>query len=319
MTILVTGANGFVGRHLVARLVQRGETVVAGVGPSHSSSAVFAKAGCEVESVELRDADALRVLMGKLKPQKVFHLAGLAPTHGVSAEDYLSVNALGSYNLARAIMDSTKTGTKLLYVSSASVYASPPTEDAALDEDSALEPTSEYGASKVGAEMFLRVLARRGLNVVIARPFNHTGPGQGRGFLCPDLVHRLKDALAESAEKGTHPRLEVGRLHAVRDFTDVRDVVDAYISILDCFESGEVVNVCSGVGQSVGQIVEILVSRVANAPEVQLDIDADLNARADADVVVGNPQLLVSRTGWNPRYTLEDSLRALWEEGGAHP
>lgn len=319
MTILVTGANGFVGRHLVSRLVQQGESVVAGVGPSRPSVSIFKEAACDVELVELRDAEALRTLVQKVKPRKVFHLAGLAPSHGVPVSDYLSVNALGSYNLARAILDSNGTDTRMLYVSSASVYASPRSENTALDEDSLLEPSSEYGASKVSAELLLRVLSRRGLNVVIARPFNHTGPGQGGGFLCPDLVLRLKGALSKSSKNGTPLRLKVGRLNAVRDFTDVRDVVDAYISILDHFEPGAAVNVCSGTGQSVRQIVDLLVSRVAKVPEIQLDIDGELNARADADVVVGNPQLLVARTGWKPRYTMEDSLRALWDEWGARP
>jgi GDP-4-dehydro-6-deoxy-D-mannose reductase len=253
-------------------------------------------------------------MITSVQPDQVYHLAGISKTFGVAVSDYDQINTMGTYYVAKAVLDTFGDQTKLLFVSSASVYGATGQEGRPLNETDAIKPTSDYGVSKASAELYLMALQAKGLNCVIARPFNHTGPGQQLGFVCPDLVHRLQDSIKQTPH-GQTPILQAGKLDAVRDFTDVRDVVEAYELIMNQFASGHVVNVASGVGVSVRQIIDILVHDVAKLPEVEISSMAEQMQRADEDAIIGDIHLLTSRAGWRSGISLGTTLRDLWLEG----
>ncbi|PWI56766.1 GDP-mannose 4,6-dehydratase [Sulfoacidibacillus thermotolerans] len=313
MRILVTGANGFAGRHLIRLLGQQSDVeLFAGVHRIDEVATEFTREfNAQVYPFDLGDERSIQSLIQAVRPEQTYHLAGIAKTFGVSVQEYFRLNSLGAYFLGKSILETCGKDARLLYVSSAGVYDA--THSHILTESTPVQPSSEYGASKASAEAFLWSLYAKGLDVVMVRPFNHTGPGQMRGFVCPDLVYRLKQSLARIGS-GEVPQLEVGKLHSVRDFTDVRDVVAAYQLIMRDFQSGSIVNVASGKGIRVQEIIDLLVHEVAGLKDVQLISALEQSSRTDDDVVVGDSTLLQRTTGWEPRYSMKDSLLELWNE-----
>jgi nucleoside-diphosphate-sugar epimerase len=188
-------------------------------------------------------------------------------------------------------------------VSSADAYGVP----AALPvtEDCPLQPLSAYGASKAAAEVVAAQWARAGLDVVRVRPFNHTGPGQRADFVCPNFARQLV-AIASAHQP---PRLTVGDLTPVRDFSDVRDVVDAYVAVADHGRSGAVYNVCSGVGRSIRSVLDALIA-VVGVP-VEVVVDATRLRAAEVPVLVGSAAALHAATGWTPRIAWQQTLADL--------
>ncbi len=309
--VLVTGANGFVGRHLV-RLLSKQEEIELFAGVHHRdvwADEIEQKFGVNVIPFDLGNKDSIRELVKSAQPDQTYHLAGISKTFGVSTEDYFQINSLGTYHLGEFLLKELGVHSRLLFISSAGVYGSKGQQ--ILTETDPVKPSSEYGASKASAEAFLWSLHAKGLDVVIARPFNHTGAGQARGFVCSDLVYRLKASIANTRVDEI-PHLEVGKLHSVRDFTDVRDVVTAYQMIMGNFESGSIVNVSSGHGVSVKEIVDMLVHDIACLSDVHLMTLQDQLSRVDDDIIIGNSSLL-RQMGWEPKFSMMDSLRELWE------
>lgn len=309
--VLVTGANGFVGRHLVELLsrqpdieiyagVHRRDEVANDMEENYSLSVIPFELG---EEVSIRD------LVHHAKPDQTYHLAGISKTFGVSTEDYFRINSLGTYHLGKHLLDTCGTNTRMLFISSASVYGSK--SHGLLSESDPIKPSSEYGSSKASAESFLWPLLAKGLDVVVARPFNHTGLGQTRGFVCADLVYRLKESISITND-GDIPRMKVGKLHTVRDFLDVRDVVNAYNLIMKINESGIVINVSSGKGISVEEILYKLVHKVALISDIHLLPLHEQISRMNEDSIIGDSSFLRDITSWNPTYSIMDSLMDLW-------
>lgn len=261
-------------------------------------------------SVDLTDESAVFDLIRKVRPTDVYHLAGMAVTSGVDFQHYYSVNVLGTGNIARAVLTVCGSAARVLYVSSAAVYGSAVPGQAGVVETQSLKPKNSYGVSKTWAEALLWPLWRQGLNVRIARPFNHTGPGQQRGFVCPDLADRIRKAV----DGHTHATIRLSQAGTVRDFTDVRDVVRAYTLIMGRFDSGEVVNVASGVGHSLKDIVNVLSDLATSGRDVRLTISTD-QENTESDVLIGNSGLLRSRTGWSPNIPLRRTLEEMWTNG----
>lgn len=315
LKVLVTGANGFVGRYLIHFLAKSTTDDIVAVGgptiPSVFPKNEFIKFNRAItwDSVDLLQEDAVRDLIYRHQPDQVYHLAALAVTHGIPARDYLEINVIGTYTLAKALVEVRGSSTKLLFVSSASVYGHSD-DNQCLTEEQILRPRNAYGASKACAEDLLWVLSNEGLSLTIARPFNHTGPGQRPGFVVPDLLQQV--FMQKDRIKGNQQiTLQVGPLDSVRDFTDVRDVVRAYYTIMNSGSSGHIYNVASGWTYSIHDVVDI-VCQATKAKHVEIVSNDDYVKKRDTDVLMAN-SVKLQQLDWHPNYSLEQTVIDMWE------
>ena len=308
MNVLVTGADGFVGRHLVARLVKEGHRVTAACRPTPEPSTWLDPSwGGAVRLVpfELTDPASIRAAVGPA-PDAVVHLAAIASVREAREDPGRAwvVNAAGTARLLEAVIpaqNSRAPGPRVLVVSSSEVYGSGPATPR-LESD-APRPQSQYAASKVGAEIAaLEVWRRARLPVIVARPFTHTGPGQAPGYVVPSFVERL---LAVRA--GADPKVATGNLDPVRDLLDVRDVAAAYLALLTHGAPGETYNIARGEGISLRELFQ----RVAAVLRVSAEpyTDGALARANDIPYLVGDATKLRRATGWAPTFTLEQTLR----------
>lgn len=306
MRLLVTGADGFVGRHLVRRLSRDGHRIGAACRQG-AAPVDWGGADVTVLPLELTDDRSVREA-AEFGPDAVVHLAAVASNPEALADPGLAwtVNAAGTARLAEALVrQREKAGVegRLLVVSSGEVYGPGPA--AARRETDAVAPASPYAASKVGAELAgLEVWRRTGLPVIVTRSFTHTGPGQDGRFVLPSFAARLLEARAT----GTR-RVRTGNLAPVRDLLDVRDVVEAYVLLLRSGEPGEIYNVSRGEGVSVGELFRMLAELIGARADPEPD--PALARRNDIPHLVGDSTKLRRATGWAPARTLQQTLRGL--------
>ncbi len=289
MRATVTGAGGFVGPHLVAHLRERGDDVTEMdlLGP--------------VE-LDVTDADSVLTRFAEAKPEVVYHLAALSHVgqSWSSPGTSFRVNAEGTLHALHACRELGIP--RVVVILSSEVYGNAAPEDIPLRETAPLRPVTPYGASKVAADFLaLQAFLADGLNVVRVRPFGHTGPGQSDQFVVPALASRIARAEAAGVEE-----IPVGSLTAVRDLSDVRDVVRAYRLLAGHGEAGEVYNVCSGRGVSIQEIADALLAH-ATRP-IRLVTDPALVRPVDAPRMIGDNTRLRETTGWAPDYTLDQTL-----------
>ena len=306
MKVLVTGADGFVGRWLLRRLLDDGREVYAAVRPAAGPSgddglSAEERAAVRWLPLELADAESVRQCVD-LPYDAVVHLAAVAS--GVDAArdpGYAwTVNAAGTARIAHVLAEARRGGRAdplCLVVSTGEVYGrGDPTPRKETDP---LAPCSPYAASKVGAETAaLEAWRRAGVRVVIARPFAHTGPGQDLRFVVPAFAQRLKFAKQIGA-----PVVKVGNLEPVRDFLHVQDVVDAYARLLTTGQPGEVYNVASGQGISLADLFHKMAGLLGTRPIAEAD--PELMRPADIPYLVGDAAKLRAVTGWAPRHSLD--------------
>jgi len=302
MRVLVTGATGFVGRHLLDALRRAGHEPIAVGGPHDAPPAL---------TVDLLDASAVRAIVDTAAPGAIVHLGGQAfvPQSIADPLGTLAVNATGTAHVleaARAYRDRVQAPLRVLVVSSAEVYGIQRPERMPLDEGAAVRPTNAYAASKVAAEAYALAWQRSyGLDCVIARPFNHIGPGQDERFVVASFARQLADIAA-----GAPAVMHVGNLAAERDFLDVRDVAAAYVLLVANGRSGEVFNICSGRTVAIREVLRQLIT-IARVP-VEIRDDPERMRLSDLPILSGDATKLRAETGWAPRYTLEASLRDIY-------
>jgi GDP-4-dehydro-6-deoxy-D-mannose reductase len=289
---IVTGANGFVGRHLCDHLRSCGDDVVA------------VDRDCNV-TVEGRVERALR----EYEPEAIYHLAAM--THvGESWNnriEFVRVNVFGTRNVLEAA-HKVVPASPVLVVSSAEVYGIVNEDELPLRETHPTVPANPYAQSKLQAELVaIGVASEISQRVVIVRPFNHVGPGQSTAFVLPGLISRLLDA----RERGLH-EISVGDLSTRRDFSDVRDVVRAYRFLMEQGRSGEIYNVASGHDVALLDLANDLVERIA--PDVKLVPDVALIRPVEVPVMRGSYQKLHEATGWEPQIALATSLEDVIED-----
>ena len=302
MRALVTGASGFVGRHLVETLRRDGADVVACGGPHDSA---------EYLRIDLADIHSLRSALEAARPDVTFHLAAqtFVPESLQSPLEIYEVNAIGSARLAQAVREyaSHSKAPRIVFASSAEVYGAREPSEYPLREALNSQPSTPYGASKAAAEAMLTAYARSfSINVVIGRFFNTIGPGQSDRFVVASLATQLAAIAAGGARE-----LHVGNLGAARDFIDVRDAVAAYLALARDGESGEAYNVCSGAAVSIRDVLRELIT-IAHVP-VEVREDAARMRSADIPISVGDPAKLRARTGWSAQIPLPRSLRDVYE------
>lgn len=295
--VLVTGANGFVGHHLVKELSENG-LIVVGIGGSAGAQEKSPFVS-EYMVLDLNDATAVKKI-DFTGIDGVVHLAGLAAV-GPSFDrplDYITTNVGIEINLFEAAL-AQNAKPKFLIISSGSLYdAKAPLP---LTEESAVIPSSPYAVSKLGQEDTARYYGQRGFTCMIARPFNHIGPGQNPGFLVPDVAQQIIEC-----EQGKRSEVLVGNLDAQRDYTDVRDIARAYRLLLEKGVTGETYNICSGKAVSGHDIVSGLLE--AAASKAPLKSDPARMRPSDNPVIYGDSSKLAKATGWQPQVALETTL-----------
>ena len=296
MKVLVTGADGFVGRHLVRALQARGDVVEACAGPGSAGS------------LEITDAAAVLERIESFTPEGIVHLAGISSVawSHQHPERTHRVNVGGTANLLDAVRKAAPRA-RVLLVGSGEEYG-PLERGVPAMETFRLAPLSPYAASKAEAEALGRQAATsHGLAVVLLRPFNHLGSGQAPQFVMPSFARQLV-AIARGA---THPVVQVGDLTPVRDFSHVDDVIDGYLLLLERGASGEVYNVCSGQGLSIREALDVLQELAGTQAEIRVD-PARLRT-AEIPWLVGDPRKL-ENLGWGRRRLIRDALRDVLEE-----
>ncbi|HXX67254.1 MAG TPA: GDP-mannose 4,6-dehydratase [Polyangiaceae bacterium] len=300
MRVVVTGADGFVGRHLIDHLTECGDDVLALTGPRSSSQLG--------PSVDVLDDRALRGAIAPFAPDALVNLAGLSSIAECDADPMacFRVNLLGAAGVCLALRDVAPRA-RLVLIGSGEMYGPVPEGKRAAESDP-LVATNVYAAAKVGAEVAAIAFHRSdGLDVVAARPFNHLGPGQRTTFSVPSFARQLEAIRARRAV-GV---LEVGNLDAVRDFLHVRDVVRAYRFLIEHGASGASYNVCSGEARTIRSIVEELIG--LSGVDARIVVDPARVRPLDIPRLVGNPSRLWE-LGWKPRYAVRDALAGVLTE-----
>lgn len=306
MRVLVTGASGFVGRWLSRALKSSGHEVV------------------EAEArLDVTDPSAIVDALTRTEPDAVAHLAAIAfgPDAGTDPANAFRVTVGGTVNLLEAARQ-LKRPPLILISGSADVYGTPAAEDLPLTEEAPLRPVKPYALSKAAQESAgLAYAARYGLRVLVTRSFNHAGPGQRPVFVIPALTERVAAVV-----RGETDHVRVGNLDVRRDVSDVRDVVDAYVRLLESAHdaksgpSGLALNICSGRSVSIRWLLEELCRLAGVEPEIR--IDPALVRADDAPDIRGDAAAIARLVGWRATTPLETTLADIWAsaaEGGPAP
>lgn len=302
--VLVTGAAGFVGGHLVAALARAlppGSTVLAGL-----RGADRAPDGATALPFDVTDAAGTREAVRAARPTCVVHLAAIAALQEARSDPARTwrINVEGTMNLAAATL-SEAPGARFLFVSTSEVYGGTFKRGTApLDEGALLDPTNPYAASKAAADLLIGQMARDGLKAVRMRPFNHTGPGQSEAFVVPAFAAQI--ARIEAGRQA--PVMKVGNLEALRDFLDVRDVAAAYAAAVLApeLEPGLILNVASGRPRPIRDALDALTA-LARVP-VSVEPDPERMRPNDTPFAVGDATRAKNLLGWAPRIAWETTI-----------
>lgn len=292
--LLVTGHDGFVGSYFNS---------VAGFHP-------FQLRGGDVN---IRQPEEIQKLLQNLQPHRVLHLAAqsFVPRSFEDPGETFDVNFSGTLNLLQSLAKTGFTG-RLLYVGSGDMYGMVEEENLPIQENHPLKPRNPYAVSKVAAEALCYQWSCNGpFEIIMVRPFNHIGPGQSPDFVISNFAKQIIQIKAGLQE----PHIEVGDIDVTRDFTDVRDVVAAYMSLFEKGENGEVYNVSSG---NERRIRDILTKLIALADvDVEIRQDAKRLRKAEQRRVVASSDKLNQTTGWCPKVPWDQTLKSIlsyWEK-----
>jgi len=311
MRVLVTGATGFVGQHLL-RLFSADRIELFGTFLQPPDGAGLAER-IKLVACDLRQADEVRGLVRDIRPQQIYHLAALSSVRD-SFEDAKAVyntNFLGSLNVLEAVRV-TEPAARVLLVGSGHCYGRVRPGRLPIVESEPLCPDSPYGVSKAAADMLGgQFFLKDHLQVIRARPFNHTGPGQSSHFVCSDFARQFA-----AIDLGLSPPvIRVGNTRMRRDFSDVRDVVRAYVLLMRRGIPGESYNVGSGRAVALGEILAIL--RTFCSRDVRVEVEQKRCRGEEPSVLFGSNRKLRRATEWNPEYRLRETLRHIyryWEK-----
>ena len=287
--VLLTGADGFTGRHLAIRLRAEGMRVFGATRyPSDS----------EEVQMDLSDGASVAAAVAKVSPDVVVHLAGITTALHANVAEIYAVNAVGTANLLSALAASPKLPRRVIIASSATVYA-PPSDDTPITEDHPRRPAHHYGVSKLAVEEIARLYSQK-LPLIVTRPFNYTGVGQTEDFIVRKIIRHFQEGATE---------IRLGELQLERDFSDVDDVVEAYVRLTRVSTDYAVVNLCSGNVVHLADIVPTLVE-ITGQP-MNVIRDERFFRGGEPRVIRGSTEFLHALIGTFPRRTFRQTLERM--------
>ncbi len=310
MRILITGINGFAGSHLLDYIISNKNVEIFGIVRDQSAVSNVQR---HVKSIklfygDLSERDFTSRIITSVKPDRLFHLAGSAHSHSLQQNSWESFLAsiMGTVNVLESVRISGG-DTRILIVSSGYIYGGRKSNEELPDENSSFLPTDPYSAGKTSVDHISQVYRIfYGMDVVIARPFNHTGPRQKTAFVCSAIASQFA-----GMKKQKDAMLKLGNVESRRDFTDVRDVVRAYWLMCAERKQDAIFNISSGSTFSVTEIVKMLEELTGNHPVIE--VDSSRLRKSDFSLVAGKSDRLRSTFGWKPEIPFEKTLRDLYE------
>ena len=310
-TVLVTGANGFVGRHLLNLLTSEDTRVVAWQKTSHPNELEETKnsrrrnATTTIwQNINVLDRKAVFESIRTIRPSAIYHCAGAAHVGSSWNQplNTLRVNAIGTHHLLEAIR-LTQLDTRLLIPGSAMVYKQ---SSDAINETHPIGPSSPYGLSKLAQELLgTRAAKYDGVTVLVTRSFNHLGPGQAPSYVASGFAEQI----ARIETCGARPVIRTGNLDASRDLTDVRDTVRAYRLIMESGQSGRIYNVCSGRTYVIRDVLQKLLLQTQT--KIRIESDPERWRPQDNPLLLGDPTRLKDELGWTPSIDIDRTLNDL--------
>ncbi len=311
---LITGVAGFAGGFLAQHLLSGENFEVVGtyLSDDQLKFAESIKDKVELKKLDLLDAQATSALVKETKPDYVFHLAALTSPSESFGNPSLTItnNVAAQVNLLEAIRESAVDATTLI-VSSADVYGLVDKKDLPIDEDTPLRPVSPYAVSKLAQDFLgLQYFLSYGLKIIRVRPFNHIGPRQSARFVVPSFAKQIAE-IEKAVPAGRQGKQEnvisVGNLSSKRDFTDVRDMMRAYLLALDKGQPGEVYNIGSGRSYQIQEILDILLS--FSSEKITVEIDKNKFRPKDEPELVCDQSKFAQTTGWQPEINIKKTLK----------
>jgi GDP-4-dehydro-6-deoxy-D-mannose reductase len=316
MRVLITGITGFAGSHLAEHILAHHPDVeVQGIvrWRSRMENIVAIRQKVELYEADLKDLVSLQICLAHIKPDRIFHLAAqsFVPTSWKCPAETFAINAIGQVNLFEAVR-SLKLSPRIHIAGSSEEYGQVFESEVPMKETNPLRPLSPYAVSKVAQDLLaFQYFRSYGIHTVRTRGFNHTGPRRGEVFATSSFAKQIAEI-----EKGKRdPVIRVGNLEAKRDFTDVRDMVEAYWLSLEKGEAGEVYNIGSGIARPVKEVLETLLSM--SKVKVRIEIEEARLRPSDVPILLADASKFVRLTGWKPRIPFEQTLRDLldyWRE-----
>jgi GDP-4-dehydro-6-deoxy-D-mannose reductase len=305
--VLITGASGFVGGHLIRALEDEGPSAFEIFGTSYPDAPP--PSGNKFFFLDLRSEKDVLKLVGEVRPDWVFHLAAVSSVHRSweMRGETIETNVLGTHSLLEAVRQAAPSA-RMLFISSSDVYGVAASPTAAIKEEAPFQIVSPYAYSKAAGEMLCGLYGKvENVDIVITRPFPHTGPGQAEDFVCSDWARQV----ARIERGDTAPTLKVGNLDLRRDFCDVRDVVRAYVLLLKKGRPGEVYNVCSGKAVALREILDFFIREASENVRISVEVDPAKLRKVDMPFQLGCNEKISEETGWLPRIPIDQTLRDL--------
>lgn len=308
MKALVTGISGFVGGYLGEMLLDR-NIELYGTKLEGEQVLPHINKYANIMDVDLRDRDMVYNIIEDVRPDLVFHLAAQSSVAASwkRPDITMEINMGGTINLLDAIRE-INPAARVLIISSSEQYGRIRAGDVPIGEDMPQNPVNPYAVSKASQEMLGKVYADAyDMDIVMARPFNHTGPRQQPIFVIPDFAHRI--ALMEN--KTMDPVLMVGNLDAIRDFSDVRDVVEGYFCLITKGKRGKAYNIGSGKGFSIREILKKLLEM--SSVDIEVVMDQNRLRPSDTPILICDNTKIKTQVGWQPRIQLDKTLSDVLE------
>jgi len=308
LKVFISGATGFVGCHL-SDLLSSPEYEIYGTSFPGKPEEEDRYRGKNISYLDIRSEEEVFETIKRTQPTWVFHLAAISNVRHSweQRRETLETNLMGTFHLFEGVRQFFPQ-VRIIFVSSSDVYGILVSTEKALKEEDSFHVVNPYAFTKVSGEILSKFYAEiENLDIVIARSFPHTGPGQSPDFVCSDWalqIARIEKGLAK-------PVIEVGNLSVKRDFTDVRDVVRAYALLMEKGRRGEVYNVCSGKAVPLREILDLLLSFSSRKIEVQ--VDSSKLRKADIPLLLGDNKKIKEETSWMPEISLKQSLHDLLE------
>ncbi|PJE63422.1 GDP-mannose 4,6-dehydratase [Candidatus Roizmanbacteria bacterium CG10_big_fil_rev_8_21_14_0_10_45_7] len=305
--ILITGAGGFAGTYLIKELQKSKDFEIYGAVYKSTSDISSLLDSAHILEGDLTDFSVAEHIVKVASPHVIYHLAAISVVHSSARQTttVMNSNTTISYNILESVRQFAPHA-RFIAISSGNVYGAVQDTTLSIDESTPIRPLNPYAISKVTQEMLaLQYYLAYGLDVVILRPFNHTGPGQTTDFVIP----RLADQFARIEHGEIDPVIEVGNLDTIRDFTDVSDMVIAYTLATKDGKSGEIYNIGSGTGHSIHQILMIMQS--LSKTKVEVKINQTLIRTADVPILICDASKFQEVTGWKPTISFDTTISAI--------